>query len=129
MHVISLVLFAMLSANSPAKPGAASDILQKSEQRVKSLEQLAENMSGTMKARVDFTSDILGKKSNGKSVYEIYVREGWVKAEVKTFSDFGSLQGGLPVLLRSEIQTIPNFLFVGIGSIRIIIEQSDFKLE
>ena len=244
-HVISLVLFAMLSANSPGKPGTASDILRMSEHRVKSLERLAENMSGTMKTRVDFTSDILGKKSSGKSVYETYVRDGldvgnvlvgtpvssdstvtqmmsresdrrlnrpilpifdsafpwerylssgdkkhefsavvvsdsdrvsgmgcyrisfrldeegdsisasgkgsiWIdrdtflpvrtwrdfsidmkrgKAEVKTFSDFGLLQGGLPVLLRSEIQTIPRFLFMGIGSIRITIRQSDFKLE
>lgn len=51
------------------------------------------------------------------------------KAEVKMTSDFGLLQNGIPVLIRSEVQTIPKFLFVGIGSVRITIEQSDFKLE
>ncbi|MCL4538767.1 MAG: hypothetical protein M1378_04090 [Bacteroidetes bacterium] len=224
---ISVVLFASLFVGSPAQPGPASDILQKSEQRVRMLEQKAESLSGTMKTTVDFSSNVLGKKANGKSIYRVYVKDGldvvnrligtpassdsmvsemmeresdrrlnkpilhifdtafpwerylssankkqefsavvasdsdnisgrncyrlsfnleaegdsvsasgkgevWIdrktllpvrtwrdftvdmkrgNAEVKTFSDFGSLQDGVPVLLRSEIQTIPKFLF------------------
>ena len=51
------------------------------------------------------------------------------KAEVKTFTDFAFIRNGIPILLRSEIQTIPKFLFVKIGLIEIVIEQSDFNLE
>ena len=51
------------------------------------------------------------------------------RAEVKTFTDFALIKYGIPVLLRSEIQTLPKFLFVKIGLIEIVIEQSDFNLE
>ncbi|HEY9165911.1 MAG TPA: hypothetical protein VIS48_07085 [Candidatus Kryptonia bacterium] len=50
-------------------------------------------------------------------------------AEVRSFSDFAELQGGIPVLVRSEIQTMPKFLFLKIGTIKIVIEQTDFNLE
>ena len=39
------------------------------------------------------------------------------------------LETGLPVLLKSETQTIPKFLFIAVGSIKTIVEQSDFNLE
>ncbi len=51
------------------------------------------------------------------------------KAEVKSYSDFTRLENGLPVMLRSETQTIPKFLFLSVGSVKTIIEQSDFNLE
>ncbi len=243
--VFSFLLGALVSADSFAQSDPAAAILMKSEKQVKMLERKTTDLNGTMKATVDFSSDVLGKKANGKSSYVIVVHNGfdvenkpvgtpvysdsivskmmekeadrrlempillvfdsafpwerylasankkqefsakvvseadsmsgkycyrllfemdaegdsvsadgkgeiWIdkatslpvrtyrdfsvdmkrgKAEVKTFSDFGLLQNGIPVLLRSEVQTIPRFLFVGIGFIRITIEQSDFKLE
>ncbi len=51
------------------------------------------------------------------------------KAEVRAFSDFRVLPEGIPVLVKSEIRTIPKFLFVNVGLIKIIIEQTDFNLE
>ncbi len=51
------------------------------------------------------------------------------KAEVIAFSDFRLLPKGIPVLVKSEIRTVPKFLFVKVGLIRVIIEQSDFNLE
>lgn len=246
MKAACLFLIAVLpAAGSFAQSDQASAILMKSEEQVRMLEKEANALNGTMKTTVDLSSDVLGKKANGKSSYVIVVKGGadevnrmigtpvysdsivtemmmkeanrrlgkpvlnifesafpwerflasadkkhefsaklgsdtdsmsgrscyrlsfkldaqgdsvsaegkgeiWIekrtllpvrtyhefnmetkrgKAEVKTFSDFGLLQNGIPVLLRSEVETIPRFLFVGIGSIRITIEQSDFKLE
>jgi hypothetical protein len=51
------------------------------------------------------------------------------KAEVKSYSDFSSLNSGVPVMVRSETETIPKFLFISVGSIRTVVEQSDFNLE
>lgn len=51
------------------------------------------------------------------------------KAEVKSSSDFTSLGNGIPIMLRSETQTIPKFLFISVGSIKTVVEQSDFNLE
>ncbi len=51
------------------------------------------------------------------------------KAEVKSSSDFTSLGNGIPVMVRSETQTIPKFLFISVGSIRTVVKQSDFNLE
>lgn len=224
---------------------SATMILQHSEEKVKLLERQADELRGSMKAEVGFSSDILGKKSEGKGVYEVTVENGrdtknklieaqttsdstfarmmereserrlnkpvlhvfdsafpwdrplaladekkvfdaqvasdsaimagkrcylieyqldaegdsvdsegngkiWIdhetllpirtfhdfsvtnkrgKVEVKSFSDFAAIKGGIPVLLRSEIQTFPKFLFLKIGKINIVIQQSDFNLE
>ncbi len=51
------------------------------------------------------------------------------KAEVKSWSDFTSLGNGIPIMVRSETQTIPKFLFISVGSIKTVVEQSDFNLE
>lgn len=50
-------------------------------------------------------------------------------AEVRAYSDFASLSNGIPVMVRTETQTIPKFLFVSVGSIRTVVKQSDFNLE
>ncbi len=59
--------------------------------------------------------------------FEMKTRRG--KAEVISYSDYSSLRSGIPVILRSETQTIPKFLFISVGSIRTVVEQSDFNLE
>lgn len=51
------------------------------------------------------------------------------KAEVKSSSDFTSLGNGIPVMVRSETQTIPKILFISVGSIKTVVKQSDFNLE
>ncbi len=64
-----------------------------------------------------------------RSYRDFYMRTHRGKAEVKSYSDFSFLASGVPVLLRSETQTIPKFLFISVGSIRTVVEQSDFNLE
>ncbi len=245
ISLVSTLIFAVLLTGPHGQPDQAAAIIRKSEERVRILEQKTDSLDGTMKAAVEFSSNVLGKKASGKSVYLIYVEDGldarnmlvdssvssdsmvnrmmrreserrinkpilkvfdaafpwerylasgsrkrrfsaellsdtdslsgkscyrlsfeldaegdsvsasgkgeiWIdtksllpvktyrdftvetkrgRAEVKTRSDFGLLENGVPVLLRTEVQTIPRFLFIGIGFIRITIEQSDFKLE
>lgn len=51
------------------------------------------------------------------------------RAEVKSYSDFTCLDNGIPVMLRSETEAIPKFLLIGVGSIKTVVEQSDFNLE
>jgi hypothetical protein len=50
-------------------------------------------------------------------------------AQVISTSEFGSIPSGVPVLLRSETRTVPKFLFLSVGSIKTMVEQSDFNLE
>jgi outer membrane lipoprotein-sorting protein len=59
--------------------------------------------------------------------FEMKTRRG--KAEVISYSDYSALRSGIPVMLRSETQTIPKFLFISVGSIKTVVEQSDFNLE
>lgn len=61
--------------------------------------------------------------------FDFYVKSHRGKAEVICSSNFSSLSSGIPVILRSETQTIPKFLFISVGSIRTVVEQSDFNLE
>jgi|GEM_PF-4061416 hypothetical protein len=51
------------------------------------------------------------------------------KGQTKAFVDFTVLQNGILAVTRSEFQTFPKFLFVPIGSFKVVIEQRDFKLE
>lgn len=51
------------------------------------------------------------------------------KGRTKAFIDFSFLQPGFLVVTRSEFQTFPRFLFVPMGSFKVVIEQKDFKLE
>lgn len=50
-------------------------------------------------------------------------------AQVVSTSEFGSIPCGVPVLLRSETRTVPKFFFLSVGSIKTMVEQSDFNLE
>ncbi|MGC8653063.1 MAG: hypothetical protein ACP5US_03630 [Candidatus Kryptoniota bacterium] len=51
------------------------------------------------------------------------------RGRTKTFVDFTLLQDRILVVTRSEFQTFPKFLFVPMGSFKIVIEQKDFNLE
>ncbi len=59
--------------------------------------------------------------------FDMHTKRG--RAEVKSTTDFSALHNGIPVMLRSETVTIPKFLFISVGSIKTIVEQSDFNLE
>ena len=243
--IVAFVFLSLVGFEVHSQSLSATSILQSSEGKVKLLEQEADKLSGTLKATVNVTSDIFGKKSEAASNYRVTIKDGkdvkneivgtplasdstfakmmgreasrrlnkptlrifdsafpwnmplsladrktkfsaqvisdsanmsgrncylikfeldaegdsvdaegdgeiWIdhqmllpvrtfhdftmntkrgKAEVKTFTDFAFIGNGIPILLRSEIQTIPKFLFVKIGLIKIVIEQSDFSLE
>jgi hypothetical protein len=90
---------------------------------------------------VDAEGDSMSAEGDGKiwidretllpvrSYHDFNMKTRRGKAEVISYSDYSSLQSGIPVMLRSETQTIPKFLFISVGSIRTVVEQSDFNLE
>ncbi len=109
------------------------------------LDSDSEIVSGKRCFLVSYTLDAEGDSVSAEGEGKIWIDSGTLlpvrayfdfdmsthrgKAEVICSSDFSSLNSGIPVILRSETQTIPKFLFISVGSIRTVVEQSDFNLE
>ena len=76
---------------------SATMILQYSEEKVRLLQQQADVLKGSMKAMVSFSSEILGKKSEGKGVYQVTVENGMdvenrmIEAQMTSDSTFAKM--------------------------------------